>query len=268
MQSFDVLSQIPNATMPNSPPEQGGDSIPLIGFWCTYNFQVTNIGGIKVALPISLRTISSVCMCTVLAGCLGSTGGGGAGGGGGGGGGGGSLSAYETAFNSASQTNQPTQTAITGTASYTGQVKVLTNANAADAKEAIVGDLNMTINFDSNNRPVDATVNNFAGEVNGVQTSVAGSLTTANAPTQINTITASVVNLPVIGPVTTTGLSVGMEGALSDPTGTLTGDALMILQGTFVGANGASVFGSNSVIIDPATGANIITGGTFYSNRN
>ena len=220
----------------------------------------------------SSRSVVVLFACGFLAGCFGSSGGSStgaaAGGGAGGGGGGGSLTAYETAFNTASQTNGPTQTRLTGTANYTGQVSVRTNANAANTDEAVVGDLDMAINFDANSDPINATVDNLQGEIDGAQTAIAGTLSTANATNQVNAISATQVNIPGQGASTITGLSVGLEGTLSDPSGTLSGDTLMTLQGNFVGANGASVFGANAVAIRPNTGPDIITGGTFYSNRN
>jgi hypothetical protein len=178
------------------------------------------------------------------------------------------LTAYETAFNAASQTQVATQTRLTGTANYTGQVSVRTNANSANTDEAVVGDLDMAINFDANSNPINATVDNLQGEVDGTQTTIAGTLSTANATNQVNAISATDLNIPGQGTATITGLSVGLEGTLSDPSGTLSGDALMTLQGNFVGANGASVFGANAVGIRPNTGADIITGGTFYGNRD
>ena len=177
-------------------------------------------------------------------------------------------SAFDKAFQAA-QGQLATQTPLTGSASYKGQVSVRTTANAADTDESVYGDLAMTVNFAPNQaRPISATVDNISGNINGQATDVAGSLSTANAPTQINAVTATNVNIPIQGQITSTGLSVGMEGKLTDPTGTLSGDALMILQGTMVGTNGASTFGSNSVVIKPASGANVITGGTFYANKN
>lgn len=226
------------------------------------------------------RYVTALFACGFLAGCSGSSGsvvggggaGGGAGGGGGGGGAGGSgsgsLAAYQTAFDAASQTNGPTQTRLTGTANYIGQVSVRTNANSANAEEAVVGDLDMGINFDANSNPITATVDNLQGEVDGTQTAIAGTLSTANATNQVNAISATDVNIPGQGTSTITGLSVGLEGTLSDPSGTLSGDALMTLQGNFVGTNGASVFGANSVAIRPTSGADLITGGTFYGNRD
>lgn len=226
----------------------------------------------------SSRSLVVLVACGFLAGCFGngssstSAGaGGGAGSGGGGagsGGGGGSLTAYETAFNAASQTHGPTQTRLTNTATYSGQVKVLTGLNVGNADEAVVGDLEMAINFDANSNPITATVDNLEGEVDGTQTTVAGTLSTANATNQINTITESQVNIPGQGASTFTGMSVGLEGTLSDPTGNLSGEALMTMQGNFVGPDGESVFGANSVGIRPTTGPDIIVGGTFYGNRN
>ncbi|MEP5153536.1 hypothetical protein [Planktotalea sp.] len=197
----------------------------------------------------------------------GSTSGGTSGGTGGGTGGGGSLSAYETAFNAANG-QLPTQTAITGNATYSGQVNVLTGANAADQNESVTGDLAMTIDFTPNvARPISSTVNNIAGEVNGVQTNIAGTLSTANAPNGVNAI--STTNLNIAGqPTTFTGLSTELRGTLTDPTDTLSGNTIMTMQGDFKGADGASVTGSTGVSITPANNPTIITGGTFYADKD
>ena len=69
------------------------------------------------------------------------------------------------------------------------------------------------------------------------------------------------------GQSTVTGMSVGLEGTLTDANSVLSGDALMTLQGNFVGTDGAAVFGAAGVIIRPTTGANIITGGTYYAKQ-
>ena len=123
-------------------------------------------------------------------------------------------------------------------------------------------------NFNPNTHPSNSKVHTRQGEGAGKQTTIAGTLSTANATNQVNAISATDLNIPGQGTATITGLSVGLEGTLSDPSGTLSGDALMTLQGNFVGANGASVFGANAVGIRPNTGADIITGGTFYGNRD
>ena len=214
----------------------------------------------------------AVLACLSLAACLGSNGGGGggakAGGGGNGGTGGGSApsSAFEDAFSDIQRT-LPTQTEITGEAQYGGQVSVRTNANPADAEEAIFGDLALSIDFDDGDSPISASVDNLSGPINGAATDIAGTLSTDNANNQVNAITATQVNIPGQGTSTITGMSVGLEGTLSDPTGTLSGEALMTLQGNFVGDDGAGVFGANAVAIRPDQGADFITGGTWYADK-
>ena len=147
--------------------------------------------------------------CLSLAGCLGSGSSGGgaapaarggtpAGGGGtpaGGGGSGGGMPAvggsnFDTEF-MAVQGLLPTQTPIIGSASYLGEVAVLTNANAGNADERVVGDLTMIIDFDATSDPITATVDNLEGEVNGVQTTIGGALSTAHATNQVNAISAT-----------------------------------------------------------------------------
>lgn len=201
-----------------------------------------------------------------LAGCMSNGTGGGAGGGGtgGGSGGGGSVADFDTNFEQIQMT-APTTTALAGTATYNGEVSVRTNANSSLMDERVFGDLAMTINFNAGSDPISATVSNIAGEINGVQTSVAGELSTAGA-NQVNAVTATNINLPT-GTSTVTGMSVGLEGTLTDPTGTLSGDALMTLQGNFVGNDGAGVFGASSVAIRPNSGPDFISGGTFYAEK-
>jgi len=224
-------------------------------------------GNVTRMAAITVATIS-------LAGCFGSApGGAGPGGGGGtpaptmgGGSGGNAVTSYDTAF-SAVQMTPPTQTALNGVAVYTGEVSVRTDANSSLMDERVFGDLAMTVDFDAANDPITATVNNIAGEINGVQTSIGGELSTANANNQVNAITATTINVPGQGQSTVTGMSLGLEGTLTDPTGTLSGDALMTLQGNFVGNDGAGVFGASAVAIRPSSGPDFITGGTFYAEK-
>ncbi|WP_147124308.1 hypothetical protein [Shimia ponticola] len=210
-----------------------------------------------------VKTGVAVLCCAALAGCLGGGGSGGSGNGAGGsgGGGGGSLSNYEREFNRVNGT-QATLTRLSGTASYTGQVSIRTDPNVQDS-DTVEGDLNMDINFDAGANPISATATNFSGVVNGQQTDITGTLSTANAQNQVNAITATNTGVGIV-----TGMSVGLEGTLSDPNGSLSGDALMTLQGNFRGNNGAGVSGAAAVAIDPSSGPAVITGGTFYADRN
>lgn len=212
-----------------------------------------------------------------LAGCLGlgSSGGGGAavapaaGAGAPAAGGAKTLNAFETAFNKTSGQIASTNR-LTGTATYEGQVEVLTNANAANAKEAVFGDLKMDIDFGVATRPISGTVGNFEGEVDGMPVKINGTLSTANAkPTAANEITVNTFALPApaTGTVTQTGLAATFRGNLDDPSSKLSGEAEMTLLGTFSGPTGEGVFGSNGVMIQPATGAMFITGGRFYADR-
>ena len=200
----------------------------------------------------AIKVGAALVCCAGLAGCLGGGSGGGGGTAGGGAATGSSLSSFSSKFNQISG-QQATLTALTGTASYTGEVSVRTQANSQNADEAVVGDLDMDINFDANASPITATASNFSGEVNGVQTDITGSLSTANAQNQVNAISATNTGVGTI-----TGLSVGLEGTLSDPTGTLTGDALLTLQGTFRGNNGASINGASGAIIRPSSGPEVL----------
>ena len=230
------------------------------------------------------KTPAVLVLCTALSACLGgsgsstsSTSGGGASSAGSSGGSskgssggstkGGSLSDYQSRFDAANG-QVPTQTAITGKASYSGEVSVRTGANASDDQEAVIGDLAMNIDFDSNvARPIEATVSNLSGEVNGVQTDIGGELSTNNAPSGVNAI--STTNVTIMGEQNTfTGMSTELRGKLTDPNGALSGDAIMTMQGDFKGNDGASVSGATAVSIKPETGSDILTGGTFYADKD
>ncbi len=219
-------------------------------------------------------------VCTSLSACFGSSsgsgtsgagagsgGGAGAGSGGGSGGSGGTTD-FDTNFEAA-QLKGPTRTALQGSADYTGQVRILTGANAGNADEALVGDLDMNINFDGGSRPISATASNFAGEVDGTAVTSTGTLSTANAPSGVNAVTTSTVNIPGQGAAEFTGLSVELRGDLSESTGAMSGATLMTMQGNMVGDDGESAFGAAGVSIEPSSGgAAIITGGTWYADKD
>ena len=119
-----------------------------------------------------------------------------------GGGGGGSLSnVSEFRVNG----TQATLTRLSGTASYTGQVSIRTDPNVMDS-DTVEGDLNMNINFDAGANPISATATNFSGVVNGQQTNINGTLSTANAQNQVNAISSTNT-----GVGTLTGMSVGRD---------------------------------------------------------
>lgn len=232
-----------------------------------------------------LTTLFVLGVSTLLSGCLGSNGGGGgptgtsAPGGGttgggttgggttGGGttGGGMALSGAEfDAKNLEYIFLQPTAQPITGSANYAGRVSVLTGANAANSAEAVYGDANMNINFGSGvENPITGTVGNFAGPVNGVDTVVTGTLSTANAlSNDVNEVTSTVTNVATLTSATAT-----FRGDLSDPSGTLTGSARMILNGNFKDEGGTKLSGGHQTTIFP-TGedTSIATGGSFYAD--
>lgn len=199
----------------------------------------------------------------------GGTGGGGTGGGGTGGGGAGGGGTFQSSFDAANL-QPPTQTALSGSADYTGQISVRTNANAADTDEVLIGDLDMNVNFNAGaTRPITASATNFAGEIDGTAVTATGTLSTANAPNGVNAVSTTNLNIPGVGATTFTGLSTELRGTLSEPTDNLSGDVVMTLQGDMRGTNGASAVGANGVSIEPTGGgAAIITGGTWYADRD
>ncbi|MBB3986241.1 hypothetical protein GGQ68_002580 [Sagittula marina] len=159
----------------------------------------------------------------------------------------------------------PTATGLTGTADYAGEISMLTQANAGNTAEAVVGDLNMTVNFDAGaTNPVTATAGNFAGEVNGTATSIGGTLSTANAIAgDVNSVTATST-----GAGTLTSATATLRGTLSDPTGSLSGDARMILSGNLKEAGGAKMGGGHQTTITPfGGGSTIATGGSLWADK-
>lgn len=165
---------------------------------------------------------------------------------------------------------QSTQTPITGTATYKGEVSMLTLANANDSAEALVGDLDMAVDFGAGvTNPVTATAGNFAGKVNGVDTTVMGTLSTANAiANDVNSVTANVSNLPGVGQVTLTGVTATLRGDVTDPTGQLAGSARMILNGNLKEANGAKLSGGHQTTIFPTDGStSIATSGSIWADK-
>lgn len=197
---------------------------------------------------------------------------GGSGSGSGGAGSGGSAgggSTFQSSFDAANL-QPPTQTALSGSADYTGEISVRTNANAADADEVLIGDLDMNVNFNAGaTRPITASATNFAGEIDGTAVTATGTLSTANAPNGVNAVSTTNLNIPGAGATTFTGLSTELRGTLSEPTDNLSGAVIMTLQGDMRGTNGAAVAGANGVSIEPTGGgASIITGGTWYADRD
>ena len=172
-----------------------------------------------------------------------------------------STNSFVTAFD-ASNAQLATTTPMTGTASYTGEVEVHTTTSRTDPDNVVYGDLAMDVNFGGAASPITATVSNIEGHIGGVDTKVTGTISSAGS-SGIN----QVVALPVLG-TTATSISVRADGALADPTGTLTGNAQMTFAGTVRDTNGASNTGSNSVGITETGGANKRnTGGRFYADR-
>jgi hypothetical protein len=198
-----------------------------------------------------------------LAGCLGN---------GGNGGGGGPTpppgGTYQENFDRVSGVMLST-TALTGTANYSGQVNILTNQNPDDNMESVTGDLDMTVNFDGAARPIEATAGNFAGRVGGQDVTIEGTLSTAGVTSGPNDVPVNVVSVPVAGQpdIIQTGLAVTMEGTLSESTSQLSGDAQLTLLGNFT-TEGRGAFGTAGLGLEPSEGPDLITGGTFWADRN
>jgi len=121
--------------------------------------------------------------------------------------------------------------------------------------------LNLTVNFDAGaTNPITGTAGNFAGLVDGVQTTVVGTLSTDNA-------IAGDVNAVETGTAPLTGITATLRGDLSDPSGELTGNARMILSGNLKGDNGAAISGGHQTTISAPNQDDIATGGSFFSDK-
>lgn len=154
-----------------------------------------------------------------------------------------------------------TTTPVTGSAEYVGRISALTGANAANSTEAVYGDLNLTVNFDAGaTNPITGTAGNFAGLVDGVQTTVVGTLSTDNA-------IAGDVNAVETGTAPLTGITATLRGDLSDPSGELTGNARMILSGNLKGDNGAAISGGHQTTISAPNQDDVATGGSFFADK-
>lgn len=158
----------------------------------------------------------------------------------------------------------PTQGPITGTATYDGKVSVLTLANTSDSNEAIFGDANMTVDFGGTAaKPISGTVGNLAGKVNGVDTVIAGTLSTANAAaTDPNSVTTSTP-----GGVTLTNMTATFNGDVTSAQPGLTGNANMILSGNFKDANGQKLAGGNATTINSGGSQVLNSSGAFYADK-
>ena len=136
-----------------------------------------------------------------------------------------------------------------------------TTQSTTDADNVVYGDVAMRVDFDGAATPIVASATNFEGRIGGVNTKVGGTLSSVGS-NGVNQVLA----LPA-GAVTATSIAVQLDGTLSDPTGTLTGDARMAISGS-TKDNGNSIVGANSLIISETNGTRKInTGGRFYVDQ-
>jgi hypothetical protein len=206
---------------------------------------------------------------TAAGGGLGGGSSGGSGGGAGGGAGGGSGAAldtnFDTAFNAA--INQgPTQTPITGTASYVGELNLRT-VDATGAENGFaVGDLALAVDFDASSNPISGTATNFRGVRDGTDITIGGTLDTANS-TSINEVTDLTTPLPTGGSITITNMNVSLRGDLTDDEFGNTYNAEATLNGPFMGSNGAASAGAAGVLTNSVGTNGIVAGGQYYVNK-
>ena len=218
---------------------------------------------------IAIAALGLACMS--LSGCFGSNGGGGVAGGGGGGGTPPGTTFQEN-FDRVSQ-RIPTQQPLSGSASYSGQVEILTGLDDNDPMESVVGDLTMDVNFDGVDDPIDATATNFAGTLGGEAVTIDGTLTSAASTNDLNEVTAQESTVPNVGTITSTGMVVELAGTLTEPTNQISGDALLTLQGVFNddqlnSGNATGAFGAAGLALQVPGEPGVITGGTWYVDRN
>jgi hypothetical protein len=189
--------------------------------------------------------------------------GGSTGGGTGGATGGGTAAVFDAAF-TAAQGQAPTQTALVGTANYSGQAQMTGNASQlGDPDNTITADLDLSVNFDAATAPFSGTASNFQGKLNGNDTNITGTLTADRSANGVNALAVTNIPIPGVGTVTTTGMALAMQGTLSDPANNISGDSEMVMTGNFVGPDGAAAWGAGGLVTQGAA----LSGGTFYIEK-
>jgi hypothetical protein len=202
-------------------------------------------------------------------------------GGGGGGGGGGNpppAGDFDQAFNAAIGLG-PSTDVLTGTASHTGKMNLITTDTNGQTGE-IEADLALTVNFDAASNPMSGTASNFAGTVNGNPVTLSGELTTAAAAAASSNAINDIGTAPlpaIAGSGELTTLSLEMRGTLTEDDTGVANDILSTLQGQFYGSDGAATAGAVGSLVEPQSGTSILTGssarsagfgGQFYTNKN
>ncbi len=157
-----------------------------------------------------------------------------------------------------------TTTPLSGSATYNGEMQILTLENGSESG-SIRGALELTANFASAT-PFTMSATDFAGEINGQQTTFSGTLTHDQSTDRSAFNEIRTAALPAIaggGETTSMALSFG---------GTLTEDATGVenkfepgsnLMGNFYGTDGQAVAGAVGVAITPTGGTSAITGASF-----
>jgi hypothetical protein len=215
----------------------------------------------KIFAGLSILAISACSQGTTTA-----AGGGGGGAGGGGGGGGAQLEVdFDAAFNAA--INQgPTQTPISGSANYAGELNLSTVDSTGAENGFVVGDLALAVDFDAASNPITGTATNFRGVRDGTDITISGTLDTANS-TSINAVSAQTTPLPIGGSLTVTSMNVSLRGDLTDGEFANTYNAEASLTGPFLGTGGAATAGAAGVLTDAVGTNGIVAGGQYYANK-
>jgi hypothetical protein len=189
----------------------------------------------------------------------------------------GTKAEFDAAFLDA-MSEGPTTTPLTGSATYNGEMQVLTVDNTGTTG-SIRGAVEMNANFASAT-PFSAEMSNFSGTVNGNDVSFSGTLSSDQATDSSPINQLATTPLPAIaggGEASAMTLSIG--GTLTtDDTGvknTLNPGSTM--NGNFFGTNGRivggatgwsiAVDGGTSALTGTGTGTNGAIGGQWYAEQ-
>ncbi|MAM62061.1 MAG: hypothetical protein CMH11_11270 [Maritimibacter sp.] len=215
---------------------------------------------IRIGIAVTLATTLSGCFLT-----------------GGGTGISGTKAEFDAAFLDAAGLG-PTTTPLSGTATYNGEMQIITVDNAGQSG-SIRGAVEMNANFASAT-PFSAEATNFSGEVRGTEVSYSGTLSSGQATdsSPINLLTTTA--LPAIaggGEASAMTLSIGGTLTNEDTGVKNTLNPGSTMNGNFFGNDGKAVGGAvgwsvavdggTSAITGTGTGTNGAVGGQWYGEK-
>ncbi|MEQ6250170.1 hypothetical protein ABMC89_14845 [Sulfitobacter sp. HNIBRBA3233] len=200
-----------------------------------------------------------------LSACLGSSGGSSGGGSGTGGGGAPSMSAFDAKIADI-QTTPPSSVKLTGAFDYAGETLLKTQDDTGSDNGFVLGDVTARLDFDS--ETATAEVGNLRGEVDGTAFALTGTLDTDNAVG--GTIGAATTTVPGVGDITTTAVSLNVEGTLSNEATSDTADVTLLLGGSVLGNDARAVTGAAvaaGTSLNGKLGLQNFGGGQFYLEK-